>query len=141
MRCLECNNTISTRVFQFSIKKFGIPLCMNDQEWLEQMEEKSTTETIMLYFALKEKGVPAELEKYDGYKHIDIAVTDAKVNIEVDGQHHNFSRKQALTDLKRTYHSFRKGYLTLRIPNSLVSDPYHLAETADYIVAFLNENN
>jgi very-short-patch-repair endonuclease len=84
--------------------------------------------------------VPAQLEKFDGFKHIDIAIPEAKVNIEVDGSHHNYSTKQALADLKRTYHSFLKGYLTLRIPNSLVKNDFVLEETADYIVGFLNEN-
>jgi very-short-patch-repair endonuclease len=35
----------------------------------------------------------------DGYKTIDIAVTHARVNIEVDGLHHNFEPDQALADL------------------------------------------
>ena len=83
-----------------------------------------------------ERNVPAELEKYDGYKTIDIAVTDAKVNIEVDGAHHNYDHRQALADLQRTYFAFKKGYLTLRIPNSLVKS--NLNDTADYITQFLN---
>ncbi|WP_425269405.1 DUF559 domain-containing protein [Leptospira koniambonensis] len=76
---------------------------------------------------------------YDGFKHIDIAIPEAKVNIEVDGGHHNFDKKQALADLKRTYYSFKKGYLTLRIPNSLITKE-NLDETADYIVDFLHES-
>ena len=103
------------------------------------MQTKTTQETIRLYFALKERGVHAEMEKFDGYKHIDIAIPRSKVNIEVDGLHHNSDSNQALSDLKRTYYSFLKGYLTLRIPNSLVYDDYILNETADYIVNFLIE--
>jgi len=102
------------------------------------MIDQTTSETLALYFALRERGVPAELEKFDGHKTIDIAVTDAKVNIEVDGAHHNYDVRQALADLKRTYFSFLKGYLTLRIPNSLVR--LNLEETADYITGFLIEN-
>ena len=82
--------------------------------------------------------MPAELEKWDGYKTIDIAVTEAKVNIEVDGKHHNYNHQQALSDLKRTFYSFQKGYLTLRIPNSLVE--WSIEETADYITEFLIES-
>ena len=62
------------------------------------------------------------------------------MNIEVDGSHHNFSDKQALADLKRTFYSFKKGFLTLRIPNSLVKDKNTLEQTADYIDGFLNES-
>lgn len=53
-----------------------------------------------MYFALKVRRVPAELEKFDGYKHIDIAVVEVKVNIEVDGRHHIYNNKQFLADLK-----------------------------------------
>ncbi|MEN9917876.1 MAG: hypothetical protein RL662_312 [Bacteroidota bacterium] len=138
--CLECNCYIDYKVQKYSIDNFGVSLCINHQHWFRNMEQISTIECIRLYFALKVRGVPAQLEKFDGFKHIDIAIPEAKVNIEVDGSHHNYSTKQALADLKRTYHSFLKGYLTLRIPNSLVKNDFVLEETADYIVGFLNEN-
>jgi very-short-patch-repair endonuclease len=91
-----------------------------------------------LYFALKKRGVPAKLEKCDGFKTIDIAVPDAKVNIEVDGGHHNFSSIQAMSDLRRTLFSFKKGYATLRIPNSLAK--FNLDEAAELITEFLIES-
>ena len=138
--CLECNQTISNGVAEFSYNKYGILLCMNHQSWADHISKNTTFETIRLYFALKMRGVPAIIEKYDGFKHIDIAIPDAKVNIEVDGAHHNYNNMQALADLKRTYHSFVRGYLTLRIPNSLVYNDFVLNETAEYIVGFLNEN-
>ena len=118
----------------------GHPLCMNHQQWLNNIYSNSSTtpQAIELYFALRRRGVPAELEKWDGFKTIDIAVTQAMVNIEVDGQHHNYSHQQALSDLKRTFYSFQKGFLTLRIPNSLVE--WSIEETADYITEFLIEN-
>jgi very-short-patch-repair endonuclease len=139
--CLECGINLPYDVVKYSSENYGILLCINHQRWIQNMQNITTQETIRLYFALKHRGVPAEMEKYDGYKHIDIAISRSKVNIEVDGLHHNFNSKQALSDLKRTYHSFLKGYLTLRIPNSLVYNDYTLNETADYIVGFLNENN
>jgi len=98
----------------------------------------ATEEAIELYFALKRRNVPAELEKVDGFKSIDIAVPHAKVNIEVDGGHHSYNSEQAFTDLKRTLYSFRKGYYTLRVPNSLVRN--NLEETADLITEFLIES-
>ncbi len=91
-----------------------------------------------MYAALKKFGVPATLEKFDGFKHIDIAIPKAKVNIEIDGGHHNFDYKQALADLKRTYYSFKRGYVTIRVPNSLVNEK--LDETAKYLVEILNES-
>jgi very-short-patch-repair endonuclease len=98
-----------------------------------------TPEAQILHKALKYKGVPSELEKWDGYKHIDIAIPEAKINIEIDGAQHNLDAEQALSDLKRTYHSFMKGFFTLRIPNSLIRE--HLDEITDIIVEILNENN
>lgn len=140
MKCLECNINLSYNAFNYSKNKYGIPLCREHQNWINFMENQTTFETIRLYFALKERGVPAEMEKFDGYKHIDIAIPEAKINIEVDGKHHNYQKRQVLTDLKRTYYSFVKGYLTLRIPNVLVYDEFTLNETADFIVGILNEN-
>lgn len=136
--CLECNEPISPRVFDYSISKYGIPLCMYHQGWLEDVSQVSTYDALLLYFALKYRGVPAELEKFDGYKHIDIAIPEAKINIEVDGGHHNYDFNQAMADLKRTYYSFRKGFYTIRIPNSIVRG--HVDQTADYIVGILNES-
>ncbi len=98
-----------------------------------------TEEAKRLFYELKKRGVPAELEKFDGYKHIDIAIPEAKFNIEVDGMHHNFSSKQALADLKRTYYSFKKGYFTLRIPNPLIRE--EIENVADLITEILNERN
>ena len=138
--CIECGCYIQQKVFDYSLNNYGHPLCRSHQQWLSTIFYNSSTtpQAIELYFALRRRGVPAELEKWDGYKTIDIAVTDAKVNIEVDGKHHNYNHQQALSDLKRTFYSFQKGYLTLRIPNSLVE--WSIEETADYITEFLIES-
>jgi hypothetical protein len=139
MYCLECDCTIDKAVYNYSTYNFGIPLCRNHQNWIKSLDPRKTTdEALTLYFALKDCGVPAELEKHDGFKSIDIAIEDAKVYIEVDGSHHNFDHRQALSDLQRTYYSFKKGYLTLRIPNSLVR--HHLDETVDHIIDMLHLN-
>ena len=137
MYCLECDCAIDKAVYHYSTYNFGVALCRPHQEWLKTLDHKITKNAIMLYFLLKEREVQAELEKSDGYKKIDIVIEDAKVHIEVDGGHHNYSSKQALADLKRTYYSFRDGYLTLRIPNSLMCDEKTASETADYITDFL----
>lgn len=135
--CIECNDYLEWNTYNYSLEKFGAPLCYHHQGWIRNI--KATGQALDLYFALRRRGVPAQLEKWDGYKTIDIAIPECKVNIEVDGIQHNYSSHQALSDLKRTYFSFLKGYLTLRIPNSLIE--YNLDETAEYIVSFLNANN
>jgi very-short-patch-repair endonuclease len=100
------------------------------------MNSTTTRHALVLYLLLKKMGIPAELEKYDGHKRIDIAVVEAKLNIEVDGRHHNTDHNQALSDLQRTFYSLEKGFYTLRIPNTLLSK--HLAETAKYIADIVN---
>jgi hypothetical protein len=136
MYCLECDCPIQKDIFNYSTYNFGVPLYRPHQNWVKQLDPiKVTNQALILYFALKEYGVPAELEKYDGFKSIDIAIEEAKVHIEVDGVQHNFDSRQALSDLKRTYYSFKKGYFTLRIPNSLINR--HLDDTVDYIIDLL----
>lgn len=144
--CNECKAPISSDVYTYSLNKFQRPLCLNHQKKVpvskanrEISKPEPTPEQKALHSALKRRGVPAKLEKWDGHKHIDIAVVSSRVNIEVDGKQH-LEKKQALADLKRTFHSFRKGFVTLRIPNELVREKESLEETADYLAAFLNES-
>lgn len=139
-KCLECNRYISNEEEEDSIYNTGLQLCKKHQEWLTEIEKHSTKYAIILYFHLKFRGVPAQLEKFDGHKHIDIAIPEAKINIEVDGAHHNYNTTQALSDLKRTYYSFKKGYYTIRIPNSLAKDIDTIVETADLITEIANES-
>ena len=77
------------------------------------------------------------LEKLADRKRVDISVPEASVNIEVDGVQHSSTTTQALADLKRTYYSFKRGWVTLRIPNCLVKDSKVLGETVDFINEFL----
>lgn len=135
--CRNCSAAINQHVIAYSTETFGYPLCIPCQQDVGNKFNYSTKETINLYFCLRERGVPAELEKFDGYKTVDIAVAEAKVNIEVDGEQHFNSADQAFDDLQRTFFSFKKGFLTLRIPNVLVKQ--NLKQTADYVTEFLNE--
>jgi very-short-patch-repair endonuclease len=138
LSCIDCGATLQQPVYRYSTTQLGLPLCLACQEEFKEKSQKSTKDALDLYLALRRRGVPAELEKWDGHKTIDIAVTEARVNIEVDGMQHNFNPQQALADLKRTFFAFKKGYLTLRIPNSLVR--CHLEQTADFITEFLMES-
>jgi very-short-patch-repair endonuclease len=136
--CTDCNKRLDPKVFQYAITHFDIPLCFDCQQSFKSKQKKATPEARELFFALKQRGVPAELEKFDGHKTIDISVVEAMVNIEVDGGQHNYDGKQALCDLQRTLYSFKKGWLTLRIPNSLIK--HNLEQAADHITEFLQES-
>jgi hypothetical protein len=129
--CSNCKEPLTLNEFKFSKKVCGIPLCRFHQEKFSNKHKKATPQARELHKVLVKLGIPAELEKWDGHKHIDIAVPSANINIEVDGPPHQKRRKQALADLKRDFHSFRKGYHTLRIPNILVEK--ELYETAKYL--------
>ena len=134
-QCVNCLNTIPPAVLRHSINITGYALCATCQDNLRFKLKHTSRQTAKLYFLLKERGIPAELEKFDGFKSIDIAITGAKVNIEVDGPQHSYNHQQALADLKRTYYSFKKGYYTLRIPNALVA--YDHNEAVDFIEEFI----
>lgn len=132
-KCRECFHQITISEYNYSVEKFEVPLCLKCQQKLKDPLSNATPEAIGLYFALRKNGVSAELEKNDGYKHIDIAVTKARLNIEVDGVQHNTSLDQTISDLRRTYYSFKKGYFTLRIPNTLLHNEKTFLETVDLI--------
>jgi very-short-patch-repair endonuclease len=133
--CCNCLQPIDERVSKYSVEHFDFMLCIPCQKTMQNKWNAATKHALSLYFLLKKKGIRAELEKCDGFKTIDIAITEARLNIEVDGSHHNTKHDQALADLQRTFYSFQKGYYTLRIPNSLVRN--HLTETAEYVASFV----
>jgi len=87
---------------------------------------------------LVQLGIPAELELFDGYKTVDIAVPAANIHIEVDGAQHHTSSRQALADLKRTYYSLQQDIYTIRIPNALIR--HNLPEAADFVARIIQTN-
>jgi very-short-patch-repair endonuclease len=140
--CSKCNGLVSKKEYNFSSKNFGQILCKECQEkyfyyktHFEKVKRKTTPQALKLQQALIKLGYDARLEQWDKHKHIDLAIPDKKVNIELDGPQHQ-GEKQALTDLKRTYHSWKLGYFTLRIPNVLMDKEAYV--TAGYIKAILD---
>jgi hypothetical protein len=136
--CVHCHVPIHETVHEFSTRNFQFELCLKCQTWYKN-PDYSTMEAKRLYLALKKRNVPAEIEKNDGFKTIDIAIPQCRFNIEVDGVHHNTDATQAFADLLRVKHSYNKEFYTLRIPNSLVREK--LNETADEIVVMLQLRN
>jgi very-short-patch-repair endonuclease len=85
------------------------------------MKQKfATKETKDLYNSLKEKGIKSILEFWDGHKHIDICIPDAKMYIEVDGLPHYTSPRQILADFNRDYYSTHSKFSTIHIPNLIL---------------------
>ena len=88
-----------------------------------------TKETRDLKEALEEQGIRVYVELDDGYKHIDLAIPKAKINIEVDGIQHLTDPHQILADLGRGYYSHKNGYDTMHIPNEMIRK--HLKEISE----------
>lgn len=92
-------------------------------------QNSPTSQAQALHDALIARGIKCELEKYDGYKHIDLAIPWARMNIEVDGSQHYLDPKQMMADDKRDYYSMCKGFKTFRLPNLIIEN--RLDEVAD----------
>ena len=97
------------------------------------MKQKfATKSTKKLYKALKDCGIKSILEFWDGYKHIDIYIPDAKVYIEVDGLQHYTSPTQIIKDFNRDHYSNVDKIDTLHIPNEMLEN--HLEKIAKAIM-------
>lgn len=88
-----------------------------------------TKEAADLKDALERQGVRVLVELHDGYKHVDLAIPKARLNIEVDGIQHLTNPQQILADLNRGYYSHQNGFNTMHIPNEMIR--LHLKEISD----------
>lgn len=136
--CLQCNSQIDEATFHRSMKKYKFPLCEDCQIWFVGRIFHATPETIQLYFALKGRGIAAQLEKPDQYKRADIAISGSNLHIEVNGSHQNYNATEALRELKKYLNDFNQESITLKIPGSLVK--FNIEQTSDIILKIVMEN-
>ncbi|KKS98680.1 MAG: hypothetical protein UV73_C0001G0201 [Candidatus Gottesmanbacteria bacterium GW2011_GWA2_43_14] len=80
----------------------------------------STPQAEKLFNELKRLGVNAEYEYSDGHKHVDIAILDAQIYIEVDGMHHFLDPDQIARDFGRSHYSEIDNFHTIHIPNLII---------------------
>ncbi|MCA9397794.1 DUF559 domain-containing protein [candidate division WWE3 bacterium] len=73
-----------------------------------------------LHSALVQRGIEADIEKWDEHKHIDLSIESAGLYIEIDGDNHYTNADTILRDLKRDYFSNEDGYDTLHFPNHII---------------------
>ena len=90
---------------------------------------RSTKEARYLREALERRGVRVLSEVNDGFKHIDLAIPSAKLNVEIDGIQHLTNPRQILADLARGHYSHKNGYDTMHIPNEMIHA--HLDQIAE----------
>jgi very-short-patch-repair endonuclease len=133
--CLNCFESIHQHERRFSVNFMGHALCATCQSNLKTSLKESSRETAKLYFSLKQRGIPAVLEKATHLKGVDIAVNGTQLNIEVDTPLHTCHPEKALAELKQVYYSADRGFFTLHIPNALVA--YNLEQTADTIASLV----
>ena len=115
----------------------GIELCDQHRSRMEKLINQNGTplEAIQLYYGLKDEGVNAMLEWWDGKKSVDIAISRVKLNIEIDCEYHMMTHEQAINDLEEAMHSFKNGFTTIRIPHVLIK--HYLKETVLNIIGIM----
>jgi len=101
------------------------------------LSPKSTIQAKLLYYALKERGIECELEAFDGYKHVDLCIPEAKMYIEIDGEQHSTNPKQLSSDLKRDKYSHKDGFVTKRYTNRQINE--NLEEIADALTKVVKD--
>jgi very-short-patch-repair endonuclease len=133
--CSICKETITKREYEYSMDKFGKALCRYHQGNVPKKtvpsSSKVTPQALKLSEALKKRHIAHKLEAYDGYKHVDISIGWAKLNIEIDGKQHILNAKQLYSDLERDSFSHEDGIVTKRYTNEDI-DKY-LDEIAEAI--------
>ena len=137
MTCLECSRKLDYMEHRNSMDRLGVELCGNHQTRMVKLIEMNNTpvEAIQLYYGIKEAGVKAMLEWWDGKQSVDIAISRVKLNIEIDAEYHMLTHEQAINDLERTMHSFKNGFTTIRIPHVLIK--HYLKETVNNILGIM----
>ena len=137
MTCLECNVELGYVDHKNSMNSLGVELCSQHRIRMEKLIEQNGTplEAIQLYYGLKEEGVNAMLEWWDGKKSVDIAISRVKLNIEIDCEYHMMTHEQAINDLEEAMHSFKNGFTTIRIPHVLIK--HYLKETVHNIIGIM----
>lgn len=100
---------------------------------------KTTPQVKQLYTELVNMGIDVKIELYNGYFTVDLAIPSKKINIEIDGGHHQFNSEQAFSDLNRTFYAYSHGYFTLRIPNICIEKD--LKKTAELVKRFIEDRN
>ncbi len=137
MTCLECNIELGYVDHKNSMDSLGIELCEQHRSRMEKLIDQNGTplEAVQLYYGLKEEGVNAMLEWWDGKKSVDIAISRVKLNIEIDCEYHMLTHEQAINDLEEAMHSFKNGFTTIRIPHVLIK--HYLKETVFNIIGIM----
>src|ERR1700730_11386674 len=133
--CLECGNSITLGVNNFSMEVHGVPLCLKHQNWFN--ESMASPKAVSLYFALKSNNIPGILEFWDGKNTIEIAMP-GKLYIEVVGDKYS-QPDQAFTDFLRTFRDSKDKIPTFRVSKEHVRNSYHFEIIVDRLTDLYKE--
>lgn len=111
-QCVVCNKQIDKKTHEESLRSFDKALCP---------EHQGSENHRNLFFALKKRGVPVEFEAYDGFKHVDIAIHEIKLYIEVEGTLNQIDPNQFFEQMRNDTFSNEGNYQTKRLNNEFVS--------------------
>lgn len=137
MTCLECKKELGYLDHKNAMDSLGVELCVKHHSRMQKLIKKNDTplEAVQLYYGLKEAGIHAMFEWWDGKKSIDIAISRVKLNIEIDSEYDRLTEEDAINDLEETMHSVKNGFTTIRIPHTVVR--YYLNETVKNIIGIM----
>jgi very-short-patch-repair endonuclease len=129
--CRICQKEpISDSEIKHSRKEFQISMCYDCQKKARATQNYinakhpnvASNQQVLISLSLNHRGIKNELEYSDGYKRVDIAILDPKIYIEVNGKQHINDAIRLISDIKRTYYSFKDGFLTLHIYNDAINE-------------------
>lgn len=133
MTCLECKKPLSYLDHRQSMERFRAELCKNHYNRMDRLvrRQEIPEAAVMLYYGLKEAGIPSMLAWWDGRRTVDLAISRVKLNIEIDRGLRSLTAEQAIVELEATMQAFQHGFSTIRIPEMLIRN--HLQDTIEYI--------
>ena len=137
MTCLECDKELSYIDHKESMESLGVELCPRHKKRIDRLIKTNNTPVaaIKLYYELKARGESPMLEWWDGSKFVDLAFSRVKLNIEIDDQYEKLTDVQAIDHLQDVMQSFKNGFTTIRIPDTLVR--FHLKDTVQNILGIM----
>ena len=137
MTCLECDKELSYIDHKESMESLGVELCPRHKKRIDRLIKTNNTPVaaIQLYYELKATGESPMLEWWDGSKFVDLAFSRVKLNIEIDDQYEKLTDVQAIEHLQDVMQSFKNGFTTIRIPDTLVR--FHLKDTVQTILGIM----
>lgn len=122
MMCLECNTPLSYLDHRKAIERFGFELCPAHRERMERLlrQKGLPEETVILYYGLKEAGIPSMLAWWDGKQTVDLAISRVNLNIQIDVASGQLTAGNAVAYIEEALKESPDGFISLRIPGELI---------------------